>query len=229
MEEAEKELALRCYGYGRWDAPYWFIGPEQGQARWEKNDLNDRFDAFRRLNCDGLTDCRAFHALIRENRWHRKMSPAALQPTWKFLILTLKAFLGEEFDEENRRAYQRDDWGTSAGQTCVIELSGLPATSFRVDRQRELFRKQRLEFINVKMLSLQPRFVIIYGKSQHLHWRRFWEDNRIAALQFSDIAKLPFTTVAFAPQPTAPGSSNQYWISLGQRLRQECDQESLSA
>ena len=26
------EMALRWYGYGRWDCPYWFIGPEPGQA-----------------------------------------------------------------------------------------------------------------------------------------------------------------------------------------------------
>src|SRR5258706_3790994 len=31
------DIARRCFGYGRWEDPYWFIGPEQGQAR-EEND-----------------------------------------------------------------------------------------------------------------------------------------------------------------------------------------------
>jgi hypothetical protein len=35
LDKAEEEMARECYGYGRWGAPYWFIGPEQGQGSWE--------------------------------------------------------------------------------------------------------------------------------------------------------------------------------------------------
>jgi hypothetical protein len=38
-----------------------------------------------------------------------------------------------------------------------------------------------------------------------------------------NITTLPFTTIAFAPQPTAPGSGNQYWVNLGRTLRRECN------
>jgi hypothetical protein len=228
MEEAEKELASRCYGYGRWDARYWFIGPEQGQARWEKDDLTARFEAFRKLSKDGLSDCRSFHNEIHETRWHRESPPAALQPTWKFLILALKAFLQESVEDKCRRSYQCHCWGSSGGETCVIELSGLPATNFTVTRQRE-GRPERLEFIHSKMTSLHPRFVIIYGKTQIPHWKRFWQQNAVDVPNSDDIVRLAYTTVAFAPHPTAPWrasqfrSANQYWVSLGQRLRKECD------
>jgi len=217
------ELASQCYGYGHWDAPYWFIGPEQGQARREQDDLTARLEAFRKLSSGGLSDCRSFHLEIHETSWHRETPQADLQPTWKFLILALKAFLGEATGTENRRIYQCREWGSSTGETCVIELSGLPASDFQVVRSRELFRQQRLEFIHSKMISTRPKFVILYSKSQAEHWKRFWRENTII-VPAGDIVKLPFTTVAFAPQPTAPGySSNEYWISLGQKLRQQCD------
>jgi hypothetical protein len=27
MDDDIRDMALRCFGYGRWSAPYWFIGP----------------------------------------------------------------------------------------------------------------------------------------------------------------------------------------------------------
>ncbi len=223
MDQAEVTLATECFGYGQWNAPYWFIGPEQGQAPWENNKLNTRFEAFCKLNIEGLCDCQDFHAEIQETRWHRDSPPAALQPTWKFLILLLREFLGQPIDETSRRVYQRENWGRSNGDTCVIELSGLPATSFKVARNRELFRQRRLQFIHEKMASCRPTFVVIYGKSQLMHWKGFWKDSDIPVHDSSNISTLPFTTVAFAPQPTAPGVGNQHWIDLARMLRRECN------
>lgn len=222
MDEAELRLASDCYGYGRWDAPYWFIGPEQGQAPWENNHLTARFEAFRKLSKEGLSDCQSFHNEIHETRWHRDSPPAALQPTWKFLILLLKTFLKEPADDASRRDYQRYSWGRSTGETCVIELSGLPATSFKVARDRGLFRENRLQFLHNRMAACPPKFVVIYGKSQLKHWKNFWKDNAVVVRDSGNISTLPFTTIAFAPQPTAPGLGNQYWLDLGKTLRREC-------
>jgi hypothetical protein len=46
-DEPFREMALGCYGYGRWGAPYWFIGPEQGQSRRENDDLRPRLEVNR--------------------------------------------------------------------------------------------------------------------------------------------------------------------------------------
>jgi len=98
MNDDERELALNCYGYGRWDAPYWFIGPEQGKGKLEQKDVTDRASAFRKLNRDGLCDCRAFHTEIKDERWHfkeegiRHKDMPPLQATWKSLILLLMAY-----------------------------------------------------------------------------------------------------------------------------------------
>lgn len=32
MHDRILEMAKRSFGYGRWEAPYWFIGPEQGMG-----------------------------------------------------------------------------------------------------------------------------------------------------------------------------------------------------
>jgi hypothetical protein len=70
-------------------------------------------------------------------------------------MLLLMAFLERPTDKKSLQTYQRDQWGRlSSGETCVIELSGLPANSFKVPRDRELFRRERIE---VKALSLCVR------------------------------------------------------------------------
>src|ERR1035441_10231370 len=98
----ELEMAERFFGFGRWDAPYWFIGPEPGGSI---NDIRARVwkDQFGKGN---LLDCKAFHdALVgamrekgidpksidKVKKLVRESPKPALQPTWRRLILLLKA------------------------------------------------------------------------------------------------------------------------------------------
>ena len=85
------KMALGSYGYGRWESPYWFIGPEQGQGRHEKNALSPRAGAWQRLGECELVDCREFHTQIGVNNWHREHPQ--LQQTWRRLILLLMVYL----------------------------------------------------------------------------------------------------------------------------------------
>lgn len=93
MDDGIREMGLRCYGYGRWGAPYWFIGPEQGQAPEENDDLKPRVQAWLGLGGCDLTDCREFHVLIGEKRWHPERPK--LQSTWRPLLLLLMTDLGK--------------------------------------------------------------------------------------------------------------------------------------
>jgi hypothetical protein len=216
MDEGIREMARRCYGYGRWDAPYWFIGLEQGQAPSENNDLKPRVKAWLDLGCHELSDCREFHHRIQEKRWHREKPP--LQLTWRRLMLLLMAFLKRNTDKESLRNYQRDRWGRlSGGETCVIELSGLAARNFRVPRDRRLFRQERIDVIRQRMLTYRPALVVMYGRSEK-------EDfEKIAGCSFpaGNILKRGSTIIAFTPQPTARGQRDAWWAALGERLRQE--------
>jgi|SRR5271165_302020 len=225
MDDA-KRMASRFYGHGRWDAPYWFIGPEQGQAKKENDDLGPRIRAWLQLGAEHLNDCGAFHELLAERRWHQERP--SLQPTWRPLLLLLMKFLGKPTDKDSLRYYQRDRWGRlREGETCVIELSGLPANNVKVsgERTRKLFgkeeinviRNERIAFIRDQMRSERPTLVVMYGWGERKHWEE------IAGRPFpsDDVLKLGQTMVALTRHPTAHGSRNQYWEELGQRLRRE--------
>jgi len=49
MTTDELAMAHGNYGYGRWEATYWFIGPEQGMGLHEDNDLTLRVQAWLEL------------------------------------------------------------------------------------------------------------------------------------------------------------------------------------
>ncbi len=159
MDDATREMARRSYGYGRWDAPYWVIGPEPGMGKHENDDLGLRVEAWHHLGSPELCDACAFHAYINEPQWNREKPK--LQSTWRPLILLLMTYLEGKTGNESLREYQRDRWGrVSGGETCVIELSGLAAHSFKVSRDRKLFRHERINVIRQRMLTYKPALVV---------------------------------------------------------------------
>jgi hypothetical protein len=217
MDDDLREMALRSYGYGRWAAPYWFIGPEQGQSRRESSDLKPRVEAWRHFGGRELDDCRDFHARIGEQRWHRQAPQ--LQRTWRRLMLLLMTFVGRQTDEESLSKYQRDEWGRLSGETCVIELSGLAAKSAKVPRDRKSFRTERIKIIRDKMLHYKPELVVMYGMSEKPHWEAIAEQR----FPSENFLKLGSTIVALALHPTTwgNGAPDDYWQKLGELLRME--------
>jgi hypothetical protein len=205
------EMARRHYGFGRWEAPYWFIGPEQGQAHEEGSDLNPRARAWLQLGGGELCDCREYHALIAELRWHREQP--RLQPTWRPLMLLLMSHLQRPTDNDSLRNYQRDSWGIAGGDTCVIELSGLPAHNLTVERDRRSFREERIARIQRRLSQHNPRLVVMYGQQD---WRA------IAGQEFprNGTLRQGATTLVVTPHPTSHGPTNAFWKALGETLRE---------
>jgi hypothetical protein len=212
MDDRIREMARRCYGYGRWEAPYWFIGPEQGQALDENNDLEARCEAWLHLGGGELSDCQVFCDLINEKRWHRETPK--LQNTWRRLMLLMMAFLERPTDNESLKAYQRDRWGRLNGETCVIELSGLPANSFNVPRARGLFRQERISVMCEKMRTYKPVLVIIYGVTTKKHW------DAGGGCSPDSLRRLQSTILEFIPHPARPSREDAYWVERGERLRE---------
>jgi hypothetical protein len=222
MEVDQHEMARRRYGFGRWDAPYWFIGPEEGQDASENDELGPRAEAWLRLGASELSDCRAFHELIPGSELFREDKPP-LQATWKYLILLLMAYLGKlkgdsEGDVEVRRTYQRERWGRqSGGETCVIELSGFSANNSGVSRDRERFRAERIEIIRHRIRAYRPEFVVMYGKSDREHW----DEIAGVTLKLDTPRRVGSTVFLFASSPQERGTTNDHWIELGRRLNAE--------
>lgn len=220
-----REMARRCYGYGRWDAPYWFIGLGEGMT--QDTDCQKRVDAWLHLGRrTGLSDCREFHYRIADERWHRKKPPAELQATWRRLLLLLMKFLGESADIDSLRKYQSEHWGMRKDVTCVIELFGLPAPNFKAhqalmlelftQRQIDEILQERIDFIRKKIdeSKHKPKLVVMYGRGARKQWReiagRFLLDD--------EIYKIGSTMMVSAIHPTAHGVTDEYWEKLGKSL-----------
>jgi hypothetical protein len=211
-----REMGRRSFGFGRWTAPYWFLGPEPGQSREEHNDLTRRAEAWRYLGELDLMDCRKFHEQIKRDELSRERP--RLQQTWRPLMLLLMTFLGAPSEPNDLRNYQRDRWGALDGDTCVIELSGLSANSFKVERDRKLFREERIGVIRAKMFEYKPKFAVMYGKGNKHDWEAITE----RPFPSENVLRVGSTIVAFMPHPTSHGSTNKEWIEIGERLRILC-------
>ncbi len=216
-------MARSNYGYGRWGAPFWFIGPEQGMGRHEK-DLGLRVRAWINLGRLELNDCRKFHDLLGDARWHLKKPRVRLQATWRPLMVLMMTFLSRPTDKDSLRYYQRDRWGALDGETCVIELSGLAAPSLKEAADTRAFLSGRIEFIRQRIRDNPPKLVVMYGKGQRASWER------IAGSEFPP-EPAPFvfikkTALVFTPHPVSrirEGNrylGNEYWTRLGLKLRE---------
>lgn len=204
------------FGFGRWDAPYWFIGPEQGKGKVEESSNAPRIRAWDNLGKPDICDCFEFHKLIPDLTWHTGKPP--LQATWGSLILTLRAFQGEAIDTDARRYYQRDHWGRVHGETCVIDLSGTASRTLRASEVREQNRTARIEYIRAKIDHHEPVFVVMYGVSDHTAW------NQIAGAPLTQdtVKRMGGTLFVFAPHVHQRGRTNADWIRLGISLKNAC-------
>jgi hypothetical protein len=205
-------MAGHFYGYGRWDAPFWFIGPEAGMAK-TGDSLERRYQSWKTLEFQPVVDCHAHHRGFGFSKWHQPHPPT--QATWRQLIRLLLSYKGQPTDLETIRLYQRDQWGSSTGETCVIELLGLASPNMRTPQDRTTFLSRRMARIREEAQVRSGEFIVMYGIGQREEWE--W----IAGAKFDSdgICRMGKTPVALAFHPVAPGSTNDYWVNLGKRLR----------
>jgi hypothetical protein len=170
--DGEQEMAKDCFGYGRWDAPFWFIGPEQGMSN-DPDEMAFRLEAWRKGGKLELDDSICFHRRLdnlrppKRNKYGKRVADwfgeaPNTQKTWSRLIQFLIGFGAQGVT--NHLQYQRDHWGTHAGQACVAELSGLAANNFAVKRDRLEFLSARLARLS-EALNGRQEFVLLYGKT----------------------------------------------------------------
>lgn len=213
-------MAEQWYGYGRWEAPFWFLGPEPGGPS-----PDGPLRAWDELGRGELLDCEEHHLAFGCNKWHRE--PVRLQTTWGRLILLLKSYKQEDPALEARKLYQAQDWGTknrSTGrlsETCVIELCSVAAPAMGMGTYDDsAVRSRRIEHIRDRLQDHHPEFLVMYG----LGWRREWE--QIVGGEFDEkgIRRVGNTVAMITPHPAAYGQKNEEWVAYGSALRFESDQ-----
>jgi hypothetical protein len=205
-------MAEHFFGYGRWDALYWFIGPEAAMDNDGIDSVPARFESWQRLGGAAVVDCAEHHRGFGMPKWHRHHPPT--QATWRQLIRLLLAYKGMNPNLDDIRAYQRDHWGREGGETCVIELSGIPAPNMRVPRDRLSFLSRRVDRIRQEARNHHPQFILMYGTGQREEWKN------IAGGEFDahGFRWMDGTLAAIVPHPVSRGVGSEYWKGLGQRL-----------
>jgi hypothetical protein len=151
-EDDPRVLAARgWYGYGRWDAPYWFVGMEPGGA----DDLA-WYETWLRLGGAELCGCREHHLDTNLSKWHGGNRPPT-QETWRRLIQLLLGYEGKPADLDAVSLYQRDKWGTLSGDTALPEVSALRARSRATSINRDTFRDQRIITLRQRLERYPPK------------------------------------------------------------------------
>ncbi|SRR5260221_4875863 len=116
------------FGFGRWDAPVWFVGIEEaGNPTPEQ--LNHRLSVWDQRGRRSLEDAPTFYPAVGQVYWHG--DHAHLQRTWRQLIRMLLLARGERDTEVALLACQQNLFGTFSGSVCLTELSPMPAPSHR--------------------------------------------------------------------------------------------------
>jgi len=213
LTDQQRALALGWYGYGRWHAPYWFIGIEPG---------GDELDACVRmwnaLGREELLDIAAHHA-EHEFDW---FSDAATKPqaTWQRLIWLLLSYQNIEPTAAAVLEYQKKRLGRANDETALVELSALPANNVGIPRPRMLFRSERVEIIRERLLAHQPRFAIFYSPDNGRDRRYVDAWNAITKANLvRDVPALVGRTACVMTYHPNGKWAKAYWVSIADKLR----------
>jgi len=156
LTEDQRALALGWYGYGRWKAPYWFVGIEPG---------GDGLDACVRMwNALGrgeLLDIAAHHDENERDWFGRNVTKT--HATWQKLIWLLMYYQGREPDAAAVLDYQKTRLGRANDETALLEISAIPAVNNGIARPRMLHRDERVTRIQKRLLQHQPELVVFYS------------------------------------------------------------------
>ena len=168
-----KQRLLAFLGYGRLDAPVWFLGMEEAGGGEEQ--------LLRRSEFEHVEDLRDAHRTLGITRFHER--PRYLQPVWNKMCEVMLRIEGNPSPTtEERRAYQAERLGRSDGNSLLLELLPIPKPSIHawnypltfpeypdVDSYRRALLPPRIKLISRTIQAYQPRVVIAYGKA-------YWPD-----------------------------------------------------
>lgn len=209
MTDYKALAAEKWFGYGRWDAPYWFVGMEPG------GDEDPRvYETWHDLGAPELLDLKAHSEACHDMKWVTQNPP--LQRTWMQLIRIALGYEGLTPDPEDVRRYQRDRLGRSDDDTLLIELSSVNAKSLSVSvPERERHREERIETIRRRMMENSPKFVVFYGVS----YRNDYENVAGSSFDEHGYCWRGRTLCVLVPHPVArPPKTSDWWSAKGREM-----------
>lgn len=197
--------ASKWFGYGRWDAPFWFVGMEPGGV-----DDHATYETWMQFGGQELIDCPKHHLASHCLTWHSGERPPT-QATWRRLIQLLLSYKQQEASLNAVRLYQRDKWGTLSGETASLNLSALHAKNLNTDVDRFAYQEERLSILKMRLEENKPIFIVFYGKTYAAKYEQ------IIGRKFNDssFAWHKSTLCFLVPHPAGlqsyPEANNENW------------------
>jgi hypothetical protein len=221
------------YGYGNYNAPYWFVGMEEGGGN-SVEEINSRLQAWRTRGRREIEDVADYHRAFGISRYWEKRPP--LEATWNKIIRIYLASKGAQPTTDDVRFYQRDHLGREGGDTCLLELLPLPspstshwlyadASSIPALASRQAYRDwlipMRIKRLQERIWKYRPSFIIFYGKTYLEYWQAIVGAPllHIETLNI-DRAEVDGTLFVVTNHPVATGVTNEYFHSIGKMLVQ---------
>lgn len=224
------------YGYGNYDAPYWFIGMEEGGGD-SFEEVSKRLTVWDSRGRRELEDVVDYHLELGIT-WPFGEKPK-LQWTWAGLIRVLLSIEGLEPTTEEVRLHQQRSWARSGGNVCLMELLPLPSPStshwlyaqysklptLRSRKQyRKLMSQVRIRAIQQRIAAHQPQVVVFYSFTYRPYWLQLVGAELQPVLSGElYIHKGPSTLYAVLKHPVATGVTNAYFHEAGRLIRRVLD------
>lgn len=191
-------FAGNFFGYGRLDAPYWFVGMEEAGGA-TLDEVSERLNAWDQLGAHTVVDAADFHDRVRDSRGPLGRifrADGRIQPSWGPLIRFLLRMQGSSTSRSCVRAAQAREWGRQNSETCLVELLPLPSQSaddWHYNNWSEspwLATREAYEarFLLNRITQLRgligqhhPQVVLFYGTRYLPHW------SEIAGIDFENV------------------------------------------
>jgi hypothetical protein len=214
------------HGYGSYEAPYWFVGMEEGSTG-SIDEITNRISVWAKRGKPELDDLVGFHHATGLDWLFKPDAP--LQPTWRGLIRLFLAAEGISADVEQVRNIQRTELGRMGGTNALIELFPLPSksthhwlyadhSSVHCLRSRKTYYQEvgpaRIRHLRERMREHQPKAVICYGLSHRLWWEQIAGPFAPSGLPRLEVASCGSILVALIPH-TSQGVSNRFLEEAG--------------
>lgn len=221
------------YGFGNYQARYWFIGMEEGGGN-TFDAISKQLDIWDKWGRKELIDVAEYAREMNIMQWYGERPK--LQPTWKHLIRIFLTAEGQPVDAETMRQYQKTLWGTEDGNTCLLELLPLPApnigswlygeiSTLPYLKSRQTYREyvvgSRIAHLQNRITQYQPKAVVLYGSGYDSYWKRIGGIDTWERLPEGVTFAVNNSTLFISSKhPVAYGATNEYFYSIGKLIKE---------
>lgn len=231
------EFMSGFFGYGNLNAPYWFIGKEEGGGK----DLDENFrriQSWEYFSKQTTVDLIDYH--FKLGFTDRELNN--IQSTWTKLVQILLSIEGKEGTKEERRFYQRNNLGRIQGNNCCLELMPMASRGTGLWLWEEVFREyysindreeyffktvpKRIKKIKELIRQFTPKLIVFYStQSDYIQkWNeivdvRDWQWVQLTKFMKYGWFKRDSSLYVITTHPTMKGITNKDFPEIGRFIR----------